>query len=185
MALGSWFLNHEMEKQEENEKKGRMFFSIGEPKYCRFIPSDSTFYLADDSSLLYNNGLQGDYSVLLGGNWRFELIVDSQTGLCIHMQSYLNKLEVTAASLDLPDSIVKDLYFVSENPLEKGCGCHYHPFINMAFWDEKKKILCYGDPYSKGEAVEFTPKTIAIIKDAQLKSMYLVLDCIDGEISFS
>ena len=184
MALGSWFLIREEDKQEKNGKICNMYFAIEDPKYCRLIPPDSTFYLADDSSLLYN-GLQGNFSVLLGGNWRFELIVDSQTGLCTHMQSFLKKLEVTAANLDLPDSTKKDLYFVGEKPLEPGCGCHYHPFNNMAFWDEKKKILCYGDPCSKGEAVEFTPKTIAIINDTQLKSMYLVLDCIDREISFS
>ena len=183
MALGSWFLNCEKDKQEKNAKTSKMYFSIGEPKYCRLIPSNSTFYLAEDSSLMYN-GLQGDFSVLLGGNWRFELIVDSQTGLCTHMQSFLKKLEVTAANLDLPDPIIKDLFFACENPLEPGCGCQYHPFNNMAFWDEKKKILCCGDPSSKGEAVEFTPKTIAIIKDTQLKCMYLALDCIDREISF-
>lgn len=182
MALGSWFLNREKDKQE-NTKTSKMFFSIEDPKYFRLIPSNSGFCLTEDSSLLYN-GLKGDFSVLLGGNWRFELIVDSQTGLCTHLQCFLKKLEVTAASLDLPDSIIKDLYFVGEKPLEPGCGCHYLPFNNMAFWDEKKKILCYGDPSSNGEAVEFTPKTIAIIKDAQLKCMFLDLDCIDREISF-
>lgn len=183
MALGSWFLIREEDKKENNTKPSNMFFCIEDPKYCRLIPSDSTFYLTDDSSLLYN-GLQGDYSVLLGGNWRFELIVDSHTGLCTHIQSFLKKLEITASNLELPDATTKDLYFVSENPLESGCGCHYHPFNNMAFWDEKKKILCFGDPCSKGEAIEFTPKTIAIIKGAQLKSMFLALDCIDREISF-
>ena len=155
-----------------------MMFSIGEPKYCKLVPPDSSFYLDEDSSLLYN-GLQGDFSVLLGGNWRFELIVDSQTGLCTHMQSFLKQLEVRAANLDLPDPIATDLYFVGENPLEHGGGCHYHPFDNMAFWDEKKKILCCGDPHSKGEAVEFTPKTIAMLQEGQLKSIYLVLDSID------
>lgn len=161
-----------------------MYFVIEDPKYCRLISPDSTFCLADDSSLLYN-GLHGDFSVLLGGNWRFELIVDSQTGLCTHIQSFLKGMEVIADSLDIPDSAKKDLHFVGEKPLEPGCGCHYHPFSNMTFWDEEKKTLCFGDPCSKGEAIEFTPKTIAIIKDNQLKSMYLILDGLDREISFS
>ena len=184
MALGSWFLNNQMDKQRKYAETGKMLFSIEGTKYCRFIPPDSSFFLAKDSSLLYR-GLQGDFSVFLGGNWRFELIVDSHTGLCTHIQSYLKKMEVKARSLDLPDSIVRDLYFVSSNTLEHGGGCHYHPFLNMAFWDGMKKLLCFGDPNSKGEAIEFTPKTIAIIKDAQLKSMYLVLAGIDMEISFS
>ena len=184
MALGAWFLKRDMNKQEKYAKTNKMHFIIEDPTYCTLIPSDSNFYLTKDSSLLYN-GLQGDFSVFLGGNWRFELIVDSKTGLCTHIQSFLKKLEVTVANLDLPDSVVKDLFFVSETPLESGCGCHYYPFVNMAFWDEKKKILCFGDPGIKGDAIEFTPKTIAIIKDTQLKSMYLTLDRIYEEIPFS
>lgn len=160
-----------------------MHFYIGEPKYRSIIPHDSTFYIADDTSLLYT-GLDGDYSVLLGGNWRFELVVDSQTGFCTHIQSFLKNLEVTDANLDLPNAVCKDLYLADESSLEPGGGCHYLPFDNMAFWDIKKKVLCFGDPGYKGEAVEFTPKTIAVVKDNQLKSVFLNLDCIRSQISF-
>ncbi len=147
------------------------------------IPSESAFYIADDTSLLYS-GLDGDYSVLLGGNWRFELVVDSQTGLCTHIQSFLEKLEVTDADLTLPMAVSKDLYFADESSLEPGGGCHYHPFSNTAFWDKKKKVLCFGDPDGQGEAVEFTPKTIAVIKENQLKSIFLNLDGMKRQISF-
>ena len=147
------------------------------------ISSESAFYIADDTSLLYS-GLDGDYSVLLGGNWRFELVVDSQTGLCTHIQSFLEKLEVTDADLTLPMAVSKDLYFADESSLEPGGGCHYHPFSNTAFWDKKKKVLCFGDPGCQGEAVEFTPKTIAVIKENQLKSIFLNLDGMKRQISF-
>ena len=147
------------------------------------IPSESAFYIADDTSLLYS-GLDGDYSVFLGGNWRFELVVDSQTGLCTHIQSFLENLEVTDADLTLPMAVSKDLYFANERSLEPGSGCHYHPFSNTAFWDKKKKILCFGDPDGQGEAVEFTPKTIAVIKENQLKSIFLNLDGMKRQISF-
>lgn len=69
-------------------------FIIGDTKYCQINIFNYNFYIAEDNSLLYN-GLHGDYSVLLGGNWHFELIVDSFTGLCTQMQSFLNELEVT------------------------------------------------------------------------------------------
>ena len=147
------------------------------------ISSESAFYIADDTSLLYS-GLDGDYSVLLGGNWRFELVVDSQTGLCTHIQSFLENLEVTDADLTLPMAVSKDLYFAEESSLEPGGGCHYHPFSNTAFWDKKKKVLCFGDPDGQGEAVEFTPKTIAVIKENQLKSIFLNLDGMKRQISF-
>lgn len=160
-----------------------MYFYIDGTKYRNMIPSESAFYIADDTSLLYS-GLDGDYSVLLGGNWRFELVVDSQTGLCTHIQSFLEKLEVTDADLTLPMAVSKDLYFADESSLEPGGGCHYHPFSNTAFWDKKKKVLCFGDPDGQGEAVEFTPKTIAVIKENQLKSIFLNLDGMKRQISF-
>ena len=84
MALGAWFLNSKKDKKKECVSTNKMYFYIGDSKFCRFKSFNSSFYLAEDSSLLYD-GLQGDYSVLLGGNWRFELIVDSETGLCTHM----------------------------------------------------------------------------------------------------
>ena len=160
-----------------------MYFYIDGTKYRNMISSESAFYIADDTSLLYS-GLDGDYSVLLGGNWRFELVVDSQTGLCTHIQSFLENLEVTDADLTLPMAVSKDLYFADESSLEPGGGCHYHPFSNTAFWDKKKKVLCFGDPDCQGEAVEFTPKTIAVIKENQLKSIFLNLDGMKRQISF-
>lgn len=43
---------------------------------------------------MYQSIIDGDYSILLGGNWRFELIVDSSTGLCVKFQSLLDELKV-------------------------------------------------------------------------------------------
>lgn len=183
MALGSWFLKNKKGVPMQNITETKMEFVIGDTKYCKMNTADCRFYIAEDTSLLYD-GLHGDYSVLLGGNWRFELIVDSYTGLCTQMQSFLNKLEVTHTALKLPKSQHKDLYFVGEESLEPGCGCHYFPFANKAFWDEEKKILCYGDTNSDGEAVEFTSKTIAVIKNKRLMCVYLVLDNINEKIVF-
>ncbi len=181
MALRLRFLKNKEDNSIQNAAEIKMHFVIGDTKYYQMNTSDHNFYIAEDSSLLYN-GLHGDFSVLLGGNWRFELIVDSSTGLCTQMQSFLNELEVTYTSLQLPKSKHKDLYFVSEEAMKPGCGCHYFPFANRAFWDEEKKILCYGDVNSNGEAVEFTSKTIAVIENKQLMCVYLVLDDINGKV---
>ena len=160
-----------------------MNFIIGDSKYCQYKTSDYHFYITEDTSLLYN-GLRGGYSVLLGGNWRFELIVDSLTGLCTHIQSFLGKLEVTYTTLKLPEYESKDLYFTKEEPLYPGGGCYYFPFASKAFWDAQGRVLCFGDPDSKGNAVEFTPKTIAVIDKKRLMCVYLLLDDITGEIVF-
>lgn len=183
MALGAWFLNNKKENSIKNVTKSKMDFVIGDSKYCQHNASDYHFYMADDTSLLYN-GMYGDYSVLLGGNWRFELVVDSLTGLCTYVQSFLEKLEVTYTTLELPKSKAKDLYFVRENPLNPGGGCHYFPFANKAFWDSQREILCYGNPNSTGEAIEFMPKMIAVIEKKQLMCIYLILDDINGKVGF-
>ncbi len=162
-------------KAMQNIVENKSDFVIGDTQYYQLDPESRHFYLAEDTSLLYH-GLQGDYSVLLGGNWRFELVVDCLTGLCTQVQGFLYGLEVTYAALELPKSELKDLYFISEKPLVSGGGCYYLPFAKKAFWDAEKKILCYGDPHSNGEAVEFTSKTIAVIENKRLMCVYLILD---------
>lgn len=153
-----------------------MKFIIGEEK--NLINKINNFYLAKDTSLIYNiDG--GDYSVLLGGNWRCELIVDSSTGQLIKFQTFLDKLKINERKLTVPKSKKKNIFFVNEEGLDPYEGCHYYPFKNTAYWDSDKKILCYGDPNIIGEAIEFTEKITVIIKDEQLICIYLQLDNID------
>ena len=179
MALGSRLLN----LKGDNMGKQKMFFMIDDPKFWNLIHSENNFKLEDDSSLLYD-GLRGNYSVLIGGNWRFELVVDSSTGLCTQIRSFLQQMSVIEADLVLPKSEKKDLFFYSNSDLVAGGGCHYFPFQNSAFWDEKKKILCYGNPNSEGQKVHFIPQVYAIIKSGQLKCIFMDLQHVNGEISF-
>lgn len=53
-----------------------MEFIIGDSVVFNLKEDEFDFYLEKDKSLMYTKNA-GDYSVLLGGNWRFELIVDS------------------------------------------------------------------------------------------------------------
>ena len=69
-------------------------FMIGDLYDRDSVKDRNDFYLTEDRSLLYQSTTNGDYSILLGGNWRFELIVDSSTGLCIKFQSFLDELKV-------------------------------------------------------------------------------------------
>lgn len=162
---------------------GDMFFKPGNKRFIEMIPHDSSFYLCSDSSLLYR-GIQGDYSVILGGNWRFELIVDSMTGLCTCVQSFLEGLAVTVTSLRMPKAERKDLFFLGNKQLVAGGGCHYYPFENKAFWDEEKRILCFGDSCSNGEGVEFMPQIVAMVNNGHLSSIFMDLSEIEGEMPF-
>ena len=144
--------------------------------------SNRDFYLAKDKSLMYTKST-GDYSVYLGGNWRFELIVDSATGVCQKFQSFLGKLNPKNKPLILPQAKKSSLIFVSDE-LTPFDGCRYSPFDDKAFWDYENRILCIGNPDASGDAVEFTPKTIAVIRNERLECMYLLLDSIAEDLSF-
>lgn len=157
-----------------------MIFEIKKKKYYDLISPGSKYYLTDDSSLLYN-GLNGDFSIILGGNWRFELLVDSYTGLCTCVQCFLDKIVMGYVDLIIPDFEKGDLFIVDRNQLEYGCGCQYLSINNTVFWDKNRKILCYGDRKCKGDPVEFTLGIIAVINDRQLKCLYLDLSCVNED----
>ncbi len=140
----------------------------------------NSFCLANDSSLLYQSAIYGNYSILLGGNWRFELIVDSHTCLCIKFQSFLDGMKVLHQPLLLPESKARKVFVKSNDAMHPGEGCHYHPFTNVVCWDDKKKILCIGNPESNGEAIEFVPNATMVIKNHQLLCIYLELSNISN-----
>ena len=153
-----------------------MKFIIGEE--IELDNKNNNFCLAEDTSLIYNKD-EGDYSVLLGGNWRTELIINSSTGQLIKFQSFLAQLNIIEQEIIIPKSKKNNIYFISEEEIEPYEGCHYNPFRNDVYWDNKNKILCFGDPNITGEAIEFTEKITVIIKDEQLICIYLQLDSID------
>lgn len=142
------------------------------------------FYLTEDSSLLYQSSINGDYSILLGGNWRFELIVDSYTGRCVKVQCFLDELKVLHKSLVLPESKLKKVFIKSGEMLCPGEGCHYYPFEDNVYWDKRKHILCIGNLDTIGESVEFTPQITMVIKNRHLVCLYLSLKNIPN-INFS
>lgn len=158
----------------------RIQFMIGDLYDSDFVKDRNGFYLAEDKSLMYQSTIDGDYSILLGGNWRFELIVDSFTGLCIKFQSFLDELKVLYKPLVLPESKARRVFVKSGEKLYPREGCHYHPFVNKAYWDEKKNILCIGNPNMVGEAIEFAPHIIMVVKRYQLVCLYLNLNNVSG-----
>lgn len=184
MALGTWFLNNKKKISTNIDAlMNRIRFVVGDSILLDKHESNGDFFLTKDKSLLYNKS-SGDYSILLGGNWRFELIIDSSTGLCVKVQCFLDELSVTHTMLELPRSSPKSVYVTSDEPLSPACGCHYLPFEDIAFWDPQKHLLCIGNPYSAGQAVEFTNKTIAIIENGKLMCVYLSLSSISGGTIF-
>lgn len=167
-------------KMKNHISMNRMEFMIGDLYDSDSATDRNGFYLAGDKSLMYQSTIDGDYSILLGGNWRFELIVDSFTGLCVKFQSFLDELKVLHKPLALPESKARRVFVKSDEMLCAGEGCHYQPFVNKAYWDERKNILCIGNPDVIGEAIEFTPHIIMVVKKYQLVCLYLNLNNISG-----
>ena len=161
-------------------KENKIEFVIGELYDIDSVNCINHFKLTGDGSLLYRPIKSGDYSILLGGNWRFELIVDSSTGVCIKFQSFLDELKVVRRTLDLPDAKARRVFIKRDEMLIPGEGCHYHPFSDKVYWDERKNILCIGNPESLGEAVEFAPHIIMVVKNGQLDCLYLNLHNVSG-----
>lgn len=162
-------------KRQKTDNKNMSFF-VGNSYSNVAVGRYNRFYLTKDKALLYTSKVFGDCNVLLGGNWRFEIIIDSETGLCVKFQSYLDEVQVSHRNIELPESKAKKLFFKSSDMLNEGESCHYCPFEDKVYWDDKTKILCIGNPNMQGEAVEFSPQTVAIIENGQLLSIYLDLN---------
>ena len=155
--------------KKNNDKQKDMQFKYIIKGKC----SNGFFSIMKDYSLLYSTK-GGDFTILLGGDWRFELNVDSSTGRCINFQGTLVG-NVQEKKLKIPSHDKGELFFCYENNLLVGAGCHYCLIDDCAYYDSIQKILCIGDPSLIGTAIEFTNKTIAVICDNTLVAIYLDL----------
>lgn len=138
------------------------------------------FTITKDPCLLYSTEV-GGFSVLLGGDWRYELNVSSATGQCV---GFLGTLvgNIQEKSLEIPPHCKGDVFFYHDEELLPGVGCHYLPIANHAYYDPEQKILCVGDPDSAGTAIEFTENIVMIISDNVLPAVYLNLKNAHWEI---
>lgn len=149
----------------------KMIFEKGGPRQR----SDGHFYLSSDTSLLLTDERPSDFSLYLGGNWRFEMAIDSKTGECLRVSGFVSKLTAKRAVLELPDAEPMTLICRSEK-IEPGKAC-YSPYpVNSVLYDPRNKILCLGDPEAEGEAIEFADCSVAVLSDRVLKCVYLILN---------
>lgn len=131
------------------------------------------FSVMKDRSLVYS--IQGgSFSIILGKDWRFELNVDSNTGRCVNFQGTLIG-NIQEKKLEIPLHHKGDLFFCCNDKLLAGSGCHYLSIDNRTYYDSIQKVLCIGNPYSGGEAIEFANKSIAVVYNNILVAIYLDL----------
>lgn len=153
-----------------------MRFEIGE----QYRIGDGEIYrfcLSDDSSLTYKSPIRFKiYNISLGGNWRIQLIADCDTGRCIKVECYLSGIIAERTSLSVPKSEQRELHFIADEIMRLGEGCCYTPFSDEISYDAENRILCFGNHTAVGRAIEFAPKTIAVVDNGSLKCVYLLLD---------
>lgn len=158
-----------MNVNQKNKHKKNMFFEYN----LMENNLHGNFSIKNDKSLLYSiKG--GDFSILLGDDWRFELNVDGNTGKCINIQGLLIGL-IENTNLEIPKKVTGNLFFCSDEQLISGTGCQYSPFESKVFYDPKKQILCIGKKDITGTAIEFADKIVAVILNGDLKAIYLNL----------
>lgn len=155
--------------KKDNVKQGNMQFKYIIKENC----NTGFFSIMKDCSLLYSTK-GGNFTVLLGGDWRFELNVDNTTGRCINFQGTVIG-NIQEKNLKIPSYYKGDLFFCYESDLLIGSGCHYYFIDDCAYYDSIQKVLCVGNPCSTGTAIEFTDKIIAVISDNALVAIYLDL----------
>ena len=155
-----------------------MRFVIGEKRErggCRFV-------LNHDTSLEHTTAENGDFSVYLGGNWRFELSVDCATGRCVKLTGFMSKLTAKQKSLAVPKAEPSVLICRSDRLLSEHFGCYSADPTNSVFFDPERLILCLGDPEAAGTAVEFADRTVAVIDSGHMRCVYLLLDNLENAV---
>ena len=105
MAFRFWILGGTMHKNDNFEKSNMYFTYVLTQRAV-----EGHFSFTQDQSLLYpTNG--ADFSVLLGGNWRFELMVKSSSGKCLAFQAFLGELNIERICLEFPIGHKGELFF--------------------------------------------------------------------------
>lgn len=139
-------------------------------------------YIVEDTSVLFKESIEIkedfsfreiDFSILLGGNWRFSLDACSKTGKCIVFICFLDTSKYKAEKLIIPQNRKGELFFVPDDIMERGSGTHYFPFENTCYYDETADVICYGNPYIHGETIEFATNTYAVLRAEQLVAIYI------------
>ena len=129
------------------------------------------FSIMKDRSLLYSTQ-GGNFSILLGGDWRFELNVDRNTDRCINFQGTLIG-NIQENEFEIPPHHKGNLYFRHNDEIVIGSGCHYLFIENNLYCNSTREVLCVGNPHSEGIAIEFADKIIAVVHDNNLVAIYL------------
>ncbi len=154
------------------EADAEMRFAVGEPRR----PEDGQFVLTENTSLVYLGEGEGDFSVYLAGNWRFELKVDSDSGACVDFSGFMSKLTARRTELNMPSAEKRTLICKSGRLAGEGVGCYSAYPSNAVLFDDKKRILCLGDHEAEGEAVEFLDRAVAVLGEGKLLALYINLD---------
>ena len=133
---------------------------------------DGNYVLSNDSSLMYSIPVYGDFQLLLGDGYHMSLGIDRETGECLTFYTLLDAITFEPSSFDFLNIPKASLFFYSDS-LKQLEGDHYTPFVEKKYYDEKNCILAFGDINSKGDLIEFSNDTYALIDNCRLAAVYI------------
>lgn len=121
---------------------------------------------------MYSIPAYGDFQLLLGDGYHMSLGIDRETGECLTFYTLLDAITFEPSSFDFLNVPKASLLFYSDS-LKQQEGDHYTPFVEKKYYDEKNRILAFGDINSKGDLIEFSNDTYALIDDCRLAAVYI------------
>lgn len=131
--------------------------------------------MTSDTSLLFDPWpIDINFSILLAGNWRYSLEMNSKTKKCIAFTGFFNELECELADLDILNSQKGELFFYDDMiKFISGSGCHYEKFTDKCYIDIKKNIIYIGKKNFSGNIIEFAKDTFAVISESSLEGIFV------------
>lgn len=144
-------------------------------------------YMTDDTSILSKKTkdleMELDYTVSLGGNPRYLMDLSHKTGRCGQIRCFMDRQKVYREELKIPKYKKGELYFMTDEEMTEYSGSQYMLFEDKCYYDEKKNILCLGNPYLQGKTIEFISNIYATVKENRLIAIFLIVDSLQEKVT--
>lgn len=95
----------------------------------------------------------------------------------------MDRQKVYREELKIPKYKKGELYFMTDEEMTEYSGSQYMLFEDKCYYDEKKNILCLGNPYLQGKTIEFISNIYATVKENRLIAIFLIVDSLQEKVT--
>ena len=143
-------------------------------------------YMSPDTSILFKNNQKiekMDYTISLGENPRYLIDLYCNTGRCGNIRWFMDGQKICQRELNSSKSKKGKLYFFSDEEMTAHSGEMYNLFDDVCYYDEKKELLCVGNPDFSGVAIEFLSGVVAVLDHNKLVAVFVKAKLLQKVIS--